>query len=200
MCLFTTVEVPYDFPVELDGLPRAKEVGASLAKMSLMGFYKPSEEEKKQEMLAEVFKFRPGKVEKPEMSPRRPEANDEEWPDVEVRVSTKSKVQGNKPGLTASRSRMDPSLTRKNEDVPLHGTKLTRPIKSIPNASRPVLNQKSSAASSKPRALGERDSNAIVKKKVMNPALRDFENDQMGKIIKAKLQASEVQESESFLL
>lgn len=180
----TRSDVPYDFPPQLDGLPRAKQLGESMGSMSLTGFYKSTKEEKRQELLAEIFKFRPGKIEIPTLPPLQINDNDEEpWPDVEVTVPRKTKVASHRLALPLQKSGVAKKASGKTD----------------------VLSGKTSTSamaktSVKPRALGEKDSNATIKRKVMNPALRDFENDQMGKIIKAKLQANQANEPEGFLL
>lgn len=159
--------------------------------MSMTGFYRPTSEERKQEVLADIFKFRPGKVEVP-ITPRRENADQEEmWPDVEVSVPAKKTATGSRVGQAPTAQKTTSTAMKK---VPAgKGSAHARPVIGIKSTNG------SGALPAKPKALGERDSNSIVKK-VMNPALRDFENDKMGKIIKAKLQETRSNETEGFML
>lgn len=199
-------EAPYDFPTQLDGLPRAKELGQSMAKLSLAGSYRPTDEEKKREILAEVFRFQPGRPMQPNLvPPPSRDERDEQWPDVEVVLpaltrpaASKTAVRngksvGSKPVRNASQTKaLDPAQKKV-----AHGSEAAARSARL---HAPPSPKKSSAPARKPKALGERDANTTVKKRVMNPALRDFENDPMGKIISAKLQASEDQEPQGFVL
>jgi hypothetical protein len=158
-----------------------------MAKMSMSGFYKSTSEERKQELLAEIFRFRPGKVELPVISRKESTEVAEMWPDVEVSRSA--------PAPAAQKSIAGISMSKKEPTKVINTQKASAKPKALDE--RVSITQKASA---KPKALGERDSNATIKKKVMNPALRDFDNDKMGKIIRAKLQASHTDEPEGFLL
>ncbi|UZJ56487.1 hypothetical protein CBS101457_005807 [Exobasidium rhododendri] len=194
------VEVPFDFPLELDDLPRGQELGEKMTAVRFNGFYQPSNEEKKQEMLAEVFKFRPGPIDKPNFTPVEVLDEHTEWPDVEIKMLGRSKA-ASEAMMAPLRKSGDASVVKKK--ILTKSTGASRP----PTNERPIVNRPSASVKSssvlpskKPKALGERNSNAIITRKVMNPALRDFENDQMGKIIKAKLKASEGNEPEGFML
>jgi hypothetical protein len=163
-----------------------------MAKMNMTGFYR------KQEVLADIFKFRPGKAEVL-IEPRRQSADEEGmWPDITVSVPVKkSAVVGNRTVLAPSAQKSAATVTKKAPNG--KGSANARPIIGIKGTNGSIT-RSSTTAPAKPRALGERDRNAIVKKKVMNPALRDFENDQMGKIIKAKLQENRSNETDGFIL
>jgi hypothetical protein len=193
-------EVPYDFPLELDGLPRAKELGDSMSKLSLAGFYKSSSDERKQDMLAEVFRFRPGRTEPLDLPRVALQDNNEAWPNVETALPMKSKTIS-KPIALSQKKATDASVLKKRTAG--QQTNSIRPngnSTSLHNRSSGPLKNSKSAPATKPKALGERDANAVNTRKVLNPALRDFENDQMGKIIKAKLKASEGEEFQGFLI
>lgn len=143
------------------------------------------------------------------------------WPDVEVeepapRRTLVKHIAGSttgQPQSTASRKatpvtqhrsaapsalRTDNTIKRTQQrstaNVAQHATRSTVPQRlahSSKPSSKPVGKPAQTTLSNKPRPLADKNTNAPIRRKVLNPALVDFENDKMGKVVQAKLQACE---------
>lgn len=215
-------EVAYDFPTELDGLPRGAEMGDMLQTIVAEGFYKPqrpeSIESQRREDLANI----------PDSSTT--EFVNQIWPDVEQKKTNiigttnkiapssyeKGKLQSIKPSAQAIRK---PSGSAKemeslHSSVKKSTSATDRGVESIKKTSNRTINAiqnrklttkaaGTNGVTIKPKALSVKDNNAQLRRTtgISKSKLEDFETDRLSKSIQVKArQCDRVSEFEGFEL
>lgn len=208
-----SIEVPYEFPSELDGLPRGAEMGDMLQSIVAEGFYKPQRPEsielQRQEDLANVpdpstnqfvekmWPIEEQREAKPlESSRRAPLSYQAKGNASSVKPSTHAI---RKPSASSKEVKTNLQITGKRiptvterKSVPVQ----RKPISTVNSAQRTNLAPKSNTtniASSKSKALSIKDNNSQVRRAAGTTKSKseDFENDQLGKSIQAKFRRAE---------
>ncbi|PWN34452.1 uncharacterized protein FA14DRAFT_174116 [Meira miltonrushii] len=207
------VEVPYDFPAELDGLPRGAEMGDMLQSIVAEGFYKPQRPESIEMQRREDLENVP--------DPSIDDFVEKTWPQVEQR--------GVKPLETSKRTASSSHGTGKAPSVrpitqairkPFTSSRETKSNTQTTGRRAPVVTEKkavsvqkkpfstasttprtnlaskstgSSAVPSKVKALSLKDNNTQVRRGngPTKSKLDDFENDKLAKSIQAKFLRAE---------
>lgn len=203
----------FEFPDELDKLPRAKEVGRLLSSFSPFGIKRVGPED--------LDRVEPSTIEVDEdgLDLRREadlgDSDDDPWPDVPIaKVEPKDRpVSASRPAASVARPAVRPTQSSLARAAAISGTQTSTPRSRVPTASttqKPVPSrtsglQRSIAASTTParprpgvkpvgsaaRPGAKPAANAAPPKPktMMNPALTDFVNDDLGKQAEEKIKS-----------
>lgn len=208
------VEVPYDFPSELDGLPRGAEMGDMLQSIVAEGFYKPQRPEsielQRREDLANV------------PDPSIDDFVEKTWPQAEQsglkpletskRPTASSYGTGKAPVVKPNTQTIRKPFTTSSKEIKAMpqtiGKRLPtapekkavsvqkKPFSTTNGTHRTTLTSKSTvtnAVPSKAKALSLKDNNTQIRRATGTTKSKfdDFENDKLGKSIQAKMQSAE---------
>ena len=210
-----SVEVPYDFPSELDGLPRGSEMGDMLKSIVAEGFYKPQRRESIELQRREDLENVP--------DPSIDDFAERRWPEMEKRGS--KPLETSKKAVPSSYGKgQAPSINPNTQAIPkpFTSSKVYKPhqqssgkgiptvvekkivsvqkkplnihtIKSTQKINLAPKNAGTSVISTKPKALSLKDNNTQIRRTngTTKSKLEDFENDQLGKSIQAKIRRAE---------